>query len=258
MLFSIEGCVLSKEKLGEIDYLVELLTPKGKIWAVAKGGQKSRKRFLNLLEELTFLRAHLRRPKKGNLPILEKVDLLFLSERARRDLKIYVFFSYISEVLSKISYSGLSSDYFGFVKKFVKEIDLQGVPLLAKTYFEQKLLLYLGMAPNWSSCVKCGKIPNRLAFLNISSGGILCIDCKTERDQPVERPVLELLQNILKLPVNFKNLKNLEKSKIFEEKYFEKAFKISEMFFFFFLPFEIKSLKFLKDLNNGEGYEKAQ
>ena len=70
MLFSLEACVLDKEKLGEIDYLVELLTPKGKIWAVAKGGQKSKKRFLNLLEELTFLRAHLRQPRKGNLPIL--------------------------------------------------------------------------------------------------------------------------------------------------------------------------------------------
>ncbi len=255
MLFSIESCVLGKEKLGEIDYLVELLTPKGKIWAVAKGAQKSRRRFLNLLEDLTFLRAHLRRSKKGNLPILEKVDLLFLSERARRDLKTYIFFSYVSEVLSKISYSGLSSDYFEFIKKFIKEIDLYGVPFLAKTYFEQKLLLYLGMALNWESCVKCGRIPNRLAFLNISSGGILCVDCKTERNQPVERPVLELLQNIARLPVCFKNLENLEKSKIFEEKYLKKACEISEISFFFFLPFEIKSLKFLKNLNNGVGDE---
>ena len=257
MLFSLEACVLDKEKLGEIDYLVELLTPKGKIWAVAKGGQKSKKRFLNLLEELTLLRSHFRQPRIGNLPILEKVDPLFLSESARKDLRTYFFFSYISEVLSKISYSGLSTEYFGFVKKVVKEVEKEGVPLLARTYFEQKLLLYLGLAPQWSTCVKCGRAPNRLAFLSIMSGGVLCVNCKTERESPIEVPVLELLQGILKLPVNFKNLKNLEKSWVPKEKYVKKAIKISEMFFFFFLPFEIKSLKFLKSLDNGGGDEET-
>ena len=169
MLFSLEACVLGKEKLGEIDYLVELLTPKGKIWAIAKGAQKSRKRFLNLLEDLTFLKVHLRRPQKGNLPVLEKVDLIFLSEAVRKDLKTYFFFSYIGEVLSKISYSGLSTDYFAFIKKLVKEVEAEGVPLLAKAYFEQKILLYLGLSPQWDSCGKCGRVPRRLAFLSASS-----------------------------------------------------------------------------------------
>ncbi|HCE79717.1 MAG TPA: DNA repair protein RecO, partial [Thermodesulfobacterium commune] len=120
MFFSVEGLVLSKEKIGEIDVLVEILTPKGKLWAIAKGAQKSRKRFVNLLEEFNLLNLHLRKTLKGALPILEKADLIFIPESIWGNLEKYIFFSYMGEVLSKVSFKGLEAEYFNFIKDWVK------------------------------------------------------------------------------------------------------------------------------------------
>ena len=247
MLFSIDSYVLNKEKIGEIDYLIELLTPKGKVWAVAKGAQKSKKRFLNILEDSTFLKCHLRKTKKGNLPILEKADVIFISEKARRDLKVYAFFSYINEVISKISYPGLTSEYFYFIKNLLLEIEKRGFFIYDKIFFEQKLLFYLGYYPNWKNCIKCGKPFNRLAFLNFSEGAIFCVNCKGENGILIEPKLLKFFQNFFEIYKNFTNLKATDYGNIIDKKVLENAINMSEKIFLYLLSFEIKSLQVLKN-----------
>uniref|UniRef100_A0A7V4JP63 DNA repair protein RecO n=1 Tax=Thermodesulfobacterium geofontis TaxID=1295609 RepID=A0A7V4JP63_9BACT len=164
MIFSLEALVLSKEKFGEIDLLIELFTPKGKIWSIAKGAQKSRKRFVNLLEEFNFIKAHLRKTSKGKFPILEKADLLFLPESIRGDYKKFLMISYMGEILSKISFSGLFVEYFSFIKKFFMEMEKENFPPLLKPFFELKILKFSGWSPEFFQCVKCGYKPKKIFF----------------------------------------------------------------------------------------------
>jgi len=251
MIFSLEALVLSKEKLGEIDLLIELFTPKGKIWSVAKGAQKSRKRFVNLLEEFNLIKAHLRKTAKGKLPILEKADLLFLPESIRRDYKKYLMISYIGEILSKISFPGLYVEYFSFIKKLFMEIEKENPPFLLKPFFELKILKFSGWSPEFFQCVKCGYKPKKIFFLSIPEGGILCFRCKDGNSEKLDLETVDILRSLIKMPVELESLKKLEKD--LEKAIYikEKILKISEKFLKYFLPFELNSLKFLKDFNWG-------
>jgi len=247
MLFSSEVLVLSKEKLGEIDLLLELLSPKGKIRAIAKGAQKSRRRFVNLLEEFNLLKAHFRKTKKGKLPILEKADLLFLPESIRYDYKKYIFFSYIGELISKISFSEQDVDYFCFIKDFIQELEKNEISWVYKPYFELKVLKLLGWEPQLFRCVKCGYKPKKIFYFSVTAGGILCYKCKDEISEFLEFQVIDILQNLIKMPLDLKNLLKFEKKVELSPNIKRKILKISEDFLRFFLFFDINSLKFLKE-----------
>lgn len=249
MIQTVEALVLSKEKRGEIDLLVELLTPKGKIWCIAKGAQKSRRRFVNTLEEFNFIKAHLRRTSKGKSFILEKADLEFLPESIRKDYKKFVIISYIGEILSKVSFSGLFVNYFSFIKTLLKEIEKNEVLSLIKPFFELKILKFLGWAPELFYCVKCGYKPNKVFYISIHDGGILCFRCKDGGSENLKSETLEILRELIRMPVNFQGLQELEKDlqKIVDGR--EKLFRISERFLKYFLCLEINSLKFLESVS---------
>ena len=249
MIFSLEALILSKEKLGEIDLLIELFTPKGKIWSIAKGAQKSRKRFVNLLEEFNFIKAHLRKTSKGKFPILEKADLLFLPENIRKDYKKYLIISYMGEILSKISFSGLFIEYFSFIKKLFKEIEREDLFPLLKPFFELKILRFSGWSPEFFQCVKCGYKPKKIFFLSIPEGGILCFRCKDGNSEELDFETVDILRYLIKMPVEFERLKKLEKDLEKSVYIKEKILKISEKFLKYFLPFELNSLKFLKEFS---------
>jgi len=251
MIFSLEALVLSKEKIGEIDLLVELLTPKGKIWSIAKGAQKSRRRFVNLLEEFNFIKAHLRKTSKGKFLILEKADLKFLPESIRNDYRKYILVSYMGEILSKIGFPGLSVDYFSFIKNLLKEIEKNEVLFLLKPFFELKILKFSGWAPELFHCVKCGYKPKKLFYLSIYEGGIVCFKCKNGDSEILDFKALEILRELISMSVDFKKLQKIEGDLKKMINVREKILKISERFLKFFLPFEINSLKFLKEYNSG-------
>ncbi len=251
MIFSVEAFVLSKEKIGEIDSLIELFTPKGKIWSIAKGAQKSRRRFVNLLEEFNFIKAHLRKTSKSKFLILEKADLKFLPESIRNDYKKYILVSYIGEILSKISFSGLSVDYFSFIKNLLEEIEKNKVLILLKPFFELKILKFLGWAPELFHCVKCGYKPKKLFYFSIYEGGIVCFKCKDGNSEILDFKTLEILRKLINMSVNFKELQKIEEDLKKMINVREKILKISEKLFKFFLPFEINSLKFLKEYSLG-------
>jgi len=248
MLFSIEGLVLSKEKVGEIDLLVETLTPKGKVWAIAKGAQKSKRRFVNLLEDFNLLTLHLRRNFKGTLPILEKADLLFIPESLWEDLEKYVFFSYLGEVLSKVSFKGLEVEYFNFIKDWIKFLDKEPkITLWHKVFFEWQMLGFLGWSPQVEGCVKCGYQPKRIFYFSVRDGGVLCYRCKEENAFRLTLEQVEVLKIFSKMSKKPKFLKEPMKKKRLSSEVLMILNKISERFFQYFLVFDVISLKMVKE-----------
>lgn len=250
MLVLSEGVVVYKDKLGETDLLVDFLTPKGKIRSIAKGGQKSKKRFLNLLEELNILRLHLRITKKGKIPILEKVDIIFIPESFWYDLSKYFFFSYLGEVLFKVSFQGLYTNYFNFIKEFIRFIDLaKEVSVLHKMFFELKMMKFLGWGPEFEICVKCGYRPKRIFYLSIKDGGLKCHECKEERIYALDSRQMEILKSLIKNSMNPEFFKEMREKVRLDGLNLEFLAKIVEDFFRYFLIFDLNSIKFLKNLD---------
>ncbi len=246
MLSLTEVIVLSKRPLGEIDLFVELFTPKGKIWAIAKGARKSKKRFVNLLEEFNVLKAHLRHTSKGKIPILEKADIIFLPENIRSFYKKYIFLCYIGEVISKANFLNGFPTY-NLVKELIQFVERNNNLYWLKVYFELNLLKINGWCPELFRCVRCGYEPKKIFYFSTSQGGLMCYKCKDDRCEFLEKNILEILRILIKIPLNKLNFLELEANMRLNKKYRTKLLSIVEDFFRFFLIFEVNSLKILKN-----------
>lgn len=256
MFFLSEAYVLNKQKLGDFDLLVELLTPLGKIFSVAKGAQKSKRRFVNILEEFNFIYAHFRKRNQEEIPILEVADLIYLPESLRKDYEKFLLLSYLNELISKVSYPKLEVEYFSWLKELVKFIDQVSLEdrlklkflKLIKSYFEWNFLCFLGWKPQLNYCVVCHKVPQRIYYFSVELGGVLCVKCKNERSFSINKPVVDLLRKFIKMPINL-----VEFLKIISFTSVEPLDRIGEEFWNCFLPYKVKSLKLLKEvLKNGK------
>jgi len=244
VLFTLPALVLEKEKYQEIDLLVRFLTPRGKLRALAKGAQKSKRRFLNLLEPLTYLRIHIRKPKKGFFPILEGADLLYLPESPRENLKKFFFFSYLSEVLDYTAPEALKGEDFLFLVNFLKDLDKRELTIFDKLFFDLKWLKVCGVYPQVFQCVRCGREPKRFFYFSIREGGILCFNCKIEPIEALTFSQIDLLKKIVRIKGVDELLRNGE---VFSEEDILKLCKMVEEFFIYHLDWEPKSLKILRE-----------
>lgn len=246
MLFSLPALVLDKEKRNEIDLLITFLTPGGKIRALAKGAQKSRRRFLNLLEDLTYLRVHLRKLQKGKNLILEGADLFYLPESPRWILSKFYFFSYVSEVLSFTLPGALRKSDFEWLVNFIKFTD-QKEPFNLKelkVFFELKWLQICGLYPQVWECVSCGREPKRIYYFSVPSGGILCFSCRNNFSYPLSLNQIDLLRKIVRIKVLNEVeilMKGLSKPESFS------FLHLIEEFFIYHFEWEPKSLRVLKE-----------
>ncbi|MFN3505696.1 MAG: DNA repair protein RecO [Caldimicrobium sp.] len=244
MLFTVSGIIVDKILVREIDLLVTLFTPRGKIKVIAKGAQKSKRRFLNLLEELNYVRAHLRKPRKGYYLILEKVDLLFQLESPWKDLKKYFLLSYITEILNYTTPPFLKGKDFEIIVEFLKEVDRSLDICLDKFFWEFKWLQICGLTPHFESCISCGVTPKKVCYFSISRGGFLCFRCKDLGDIPLSLNQIDLLRKIVRIN-KLKEVK-IEMEKLKEEEK-KGLFNLVEKFFLYHLNWEPKSLKVLKE-----------
>ncbi|MEZ0343892.1 MAG: DNA repair protein RecO [Caldimicrobium sp.] len=246
MLFSLPALVLDKEVRNEIDLLVIFLTPGGKIRALAKGAQKSRRRFLNLLEDLTYLKVHLRKPQKGKILILEGADLLYLPESLRWMPSKFYFFSYVSEILDFTSPEALKKSDFEWLINFIKFLDKKEPFNLneAKIFFELKWLQICGLYPQVWECVSCGREPKRIYYFSVPSGGILCFSCKDSASYSLSLNQIDLLRKIVRIKelneveTLMKGLSTTENSLLI---------RLVEEFFAYHFDWEPRSLRILKE-----------
>ncbi len=246
MFFSTLGLILDKTKVKELDYSISLLTPKGKLRVIAKGAQKSLKRFLNLLEDLTLLRVYLRKPYRGTFPILEKADLLYLPESPREDLIKFYFFNYLAEILDYSGDNLSSKEVFNWLTDFIREIDQRrNFQWGDKFFFEAKYLSFSGLFPYLNGCLHCQKVPQKIFYFSIAQGGLLCIHCKDELVFPLKKEEIDLLRNLSKIS-KIKEVESLLNSLLEEER--RRIFWLMERFFIYHLNYEPKSLKFLKEM----------
>lgn len=250
MLFTLPALVLDKDKIEEIDYLVTLFTPRGKTRVLAKGAQKSFKRFLNLLEDLTYLRVHLRKPQRGKTFILEGADLLYLPESPRKEPLQFYFFSYLAEIIDFTTPFSLSKKSFFWITQYVKDLDTRRAGKLDKFFWEMKWLEICGLSPYVSGCVRCGMRPQRIFYFSIPQGGVLCLNCRDENVLILSHSQIDLLRKIGRIKT-LKEMENLWERLLEEER--RRLLDLSERFFLYHLDWEPRSLRTLKEhwVNHG-------
>ncbi|VAW39863.1 hypothetical protein MNBD_DELTA03-1162 [hydrothermal vent metagenome] len=197
--------VIRTQELGESDKLITGYSKeKGKIQLLAKGAQRSLKRFVNKLELFSYLTVQYN--DKYRLPIINWAELLDSFLPLRQHYSSYTIAILICEHL----YYWTAADdgdeeLFNCLLWFLRELACQparGSQILV--LFLSKFYDRLGYRPDLTACAVCGKLDNTAApfAFRTAHGAIICRRCSVEREAiPLALPTIKLLSLAFELPV---------------------------------------------------------
>lgn len=176
-----EAIVLIKRAYGESDRIVHLFTlGSGKIAAIAKGGNKSQRRFTNTLEPFNRVRVEYFEKYGKGMVRIENADILETNNGLEKTLKRACTAAFFTEFVDRLTKERERHDALfhtlRIALKTLKEFDFSYDEVL---YYQLRMLETLGFMPNLDNCVYCGKglQENEKILFSRERGGILCALC---------------------------------------------------------------------------------
>ncbi len=175
------GIVLKVTGHGESDKIVTLYSPDlGRVTAIAKGAKRSKKRFVNKLEEFSLLDVIYRPPRSGSLLFLSEADLEnpFLSLRAAHTR--YIAAALACELIIRFtSERDPDPELFALLHWLLDSVNKGAQPLQTAALFHLRLLTAGGYQPDLSGCSICRHpVNNSRSFaLQPANGTLVCSRC---------------------------------------------------------------------------------
>jgi len=205
-----DALVLRAVDLGESDRVVHLLTPEtGRIAVIAKGARRSTKRFPGTLDFFNQLHVQIER-KRGTAQLarLEHARLIRAFHGLRENAGRFALGCYLLELLDRLAPEGGRrgdlAALFRFATDALTAIDALAPEPRLRALLELRLLAAVGLRPELSSCVRCGRaLSGARAQFWIAEGGPICERCTNPGEQgiPVHLGTLRALEQSLALPL---------------------------------------------------------
>ena len=117
------GYVLRRTNYGEADRILNIITPVGKIAAIAKGVRKEKSKLAGGVEMFTLSEFNIH-IGKGDLGVITSARMVKYYDRIIRDLNKVELASVILKGVSKASEHSGSSEFFGIVEQGLAAINL--------------------------------------------------------------------------------------------------------------------------------------
>lgn len=176
-----EGIVLFKRAYGESDKIVRLFTlGSGKVAAIAKGANKSQKRFMNTLEPFNHISLEYFEKYGKGMVRLENAHTIETNEGIEKSLKKACMAGFFTEFIDKLTRDREKhTELFYMLKEVLTTIKQNDLTYSDVLYHELSMLQALGFEPNFQTCVYCGKPmheDDRTCFSS-ERGGTLCPRC---------------------------------------------------------------------------------
>ena len=181
MEISTVGIVIRELRQGENDKLLTILTPNGKIFAIAKGVKKISSKNAPACQLFVYSEYELMQ-KNGRYIVKTAVSKeLFYNMRA--DMARYSLACYFAEVLSHVTTE--NNDETEALRLFLNTLyalaNKPDIPLWRiKGAFEIKLMCILGFAPDFENCFGCGcsiEIGRSNVF-SFEEAALICEKCR--------------------------------------------------------------------------------
>lgn len=176
-----EGIVLFKRAYGESDKIIRLFTRNsGKVAAIAKGANKSQKRFMNTLEPFNHISLEYFEKYGKGMVRLENAYAIETNEGIEKSLKKACIAGFFTEFVDKLTRDREKHTELFYMLKdvltIIKQYDLTYSDVL---YHELNMLQILGFEPNFQTCVYCGKAMDgeEKTYFSSQHGGTLCHRC---------------------------------------------------------------------------------
>ncbi len=177
--------VLKVTAHGESDKIVTLYSPDlGKITTIAKGANRSKKRFVNKLEPFTFLRILYRPPTRGSLFFLSEAELINAYLSLRTTYSRYVTAAFINELVQRFTgEQDPDPAVFALLDWAFRSLDQGSFPAKTATLFLLRLLGLCGYQPQLSHCSSCLRPLEQSADFTLypGNGTLLCTRCRSTK-----------------------------------------------------------------------------
>ncbi len=228
----------------------------GRFSALAKGARRSRRRFVNVLEPFTLLRAHLRGGNAHLSPFLDQADLVEAWEAIRFDPWRFVTAAYFAELVELFSKPRAGQEIFGLLQEALEVLSQEGTHPLFKLAFELKLLLLNGFGPELNLCVRCHTSASPFTAFSLEEGGLICEKCQKETDVSLSSRNISFLRACLRYP-----LSTIKRIRLCPEDLSQTA-SLIENYLLRILDHEVKALQVWKQMNTrrvlGEGLGRSE
>ncbi len=233
-----EAIVLRRLPYGESDRIVHLFTSSsGKISAIAKGGAKSLRRFMNTLEPLRIIYVEYFDKSWRGLARIENAHILEDFSEIERDLRKFFIASFLTEIVDKLAKEKEPyPQIFDLLGAALRRLKTSQVSSLDTLMLLLKILELLGFLPNFKTCVHCGKTVDQKSktFFSSEKGGILCGSCRMFN--PYKTYPFELLSS----------LGGDQKTLEMDDELVKMAFELMDDFMKYHLDMDFRSYRFVK------------
>ncbi len=181
----VEGIILNITPYGETSKILNVYTREyGIIGIMAKGAMSIKSKLRSSTNRLTYAKFNIYY-KKDKLSLLSSVDVINMFKNIQSDILLISYATYICELVSGVSKQNSNNKiYDDFISSLLK-IEEGLDPLVITNILEVKLLDYLGVGLNLTSCISCGSKKD-IVTLSSERGGLICRNCYTnERIVPL-------------------------------------------------------------------------
>jgi DNA repair protein RecO (recombination protein O) len=176
--------VVRTRAFGESDKIVTFLTRDlGKIAGIAKGAQRSKRRFVNVLEPFTHVDVTLRLRAGSDLAFVNACVLRDAPISVARDLMKFAYASYVLELTDRmVREREAGPDTYELVRDAIALLEqCDPEPGLLRA-FELQLLRLTGYEPDLGRCRRCGTdfTAGLAMYVHPARGGVVCGRCRGE------------------------------------------------------------------------------
>lgn len=170
-----EAVVLRTHKLAEADRIIVLYCrSRGKVRAVAKGVRRTKSKFGSRLSPGSIVAIQLYEGR--NLDVVTQV------ERVDSPQNLYVEVDHLNLIMMMLEMVDLVTPdaqsnpaLYKLLTGALRELDRSANPLVVPS-FAARLLVLEGVQPITSSCIRCDRSDELVAF-SVQDGGAVCVNC---------------------------------------------------------------------------------
>ncbi len=188
------GIVLKISEHGESDKLVTIYSyDLGRVTGIAKGAKRSRRRFVNKLEEFSSLQIFYRPPRGlTGLLFISEAELLCAHLPIRKDFRRYICAMYIIELMLRFTRDNDPDPrLYALLKWAFASLNFDNAPQKIAVLSHLQLLNLTGYRPGLDRCFNCQQPvgPDRTFIFLPSNGSLLCSACHRGHSGPNDNKI---------------------------------------------------------------------
>lgn len=176
MIQKVEGIILNEIHYKESSKIINVYTKEyGLIGIICKGALRIKSPFRSNTSKLTYANFTIYY-KEDKLSILNQVDVIKYYKNIQSDILLISYVSYLCDLVYQVIKQNNSKNIYEDFINGINKIEEGLNPLIITNILEVKMLDYLGVGLNLTSCISCG---NKKDIVTLSSekGGLICKNC---------------------------------------------------------------------------------